>query len=146
MIGSGIMGKQGSPRSPRPESQDGGSGLGMKVYKIRCSDPRSWRRMSGLDCRWNSKTLLLHGLKSDASKYSSCRGLYAGKKHLWLQKNIRTIALMFGLLGCLFLLDYLMVSFHNFGKFQPPRIASNSSSRFQVQHATSHVLLTLSSN
>lgn len=127
------MGKQGSPRSPRPEFQDGKLGPGMKDYQIRCSE--NWRRVTGGDCRWSSKTLLLHGLRSDySSKYSSCRGLYVGKKHLWLQKHMRTILVMFGLMGCLFLLDSLMVSFFDFANLQHAAAISNNSSGFQVQH------------
>ncbi|XP_019462662.1 PREDICTED: uncharacterized protein At1g04910-like isoform X1 [Lupinus angustifolius] len=118
------MGKQGS-------SKDSVFGLGMKVHNIRCCNdpPPSWRRMTGVDCRWNSKSLLFHGLKSDTSKYSSCKGLYVGKKHLWLQKHIKIIVVMFGLLSSLFLLDSLIVSY-DFAKFQPSP-ASNSSSEFQ---------------
>lgn len=134
------MGKQGSPRSPRPEPKHAVFGLNMKVHNIRCcNDPPSWRRMTGVDCRWNSKSLLFHGLKSDSSKYTSCKGLYVGKKYLWLQKHIKTIVVMFGLLGCLFLLDSLMVSY-DFAKFQPT-IASNNSSglQVQVQRTTFHI-------
>lgn len=97
IIGSSVMGKQGSHKSLRPEFQG-----------------------------WHSKTLLLHGLKSDSSKCSYCRGLYVGKKH------IRAIVVMFGLLGCLFLLDSLVISYFEFTNLQPSA-ASNSSSVFQVQ-------------
>ncbi|KAL1328754.1 hypothetical protein AAHE18_13G395700 [Arachis hypogaea] len=83
----------------------------MKATKYRCNnnnnDPPCWRRISG----WNSNTtLLLHHHHHDASKYStsSCKGLYAGKKHLWLQKNvIMTMVIMLGFLACFFLLDYV---------------------------------------
>lgn len=125
------MGKQGSPRSPRPEFQGARVISGMKDHKITSSDPPSWKRVNGVDCRWHSKTLLLHGLRSDSSKYNSCRGLYVGKKHLWLQKHIKTIAVMFGLLACLFLLDSLVISFSEFENLQPST-ASNNSSGFQV--------------
>ncbi|KAK7247177.1 hypothetical protein RIF29_42054 [Crotalaria pallida] len=118
------MGKQGS-------SKDAVFGLGMKVHNVRCcNDPPSCRRMTSVDCRWNSKSLLFHGLKSDASKYSSYKGLYVGKKHLWLQKHIKTMVVMFGLLSCLLLLDSLMVSSYDFVKFQPSA-ASNNSNDFQ---------------
>ncbi|KAJ1414141.1 putative O-fucosyltransferase, plant [Sesbania bispinosa] len=118
--------KQGSPRSPRPEFEGGRVILGMKDYKITSSDAHapSWKRMAGVDCRWHSKTLLLHGLKNDSSKYNSLRGLYVGKKH------IKTIAVMVGLLGCLFLLDSLILSFYEFADPQPTT-ASNNSSGFQ---------------
>jgi len=75
---------------------------------------------------WHSKTLLLQGLKSDSSKCNYCRGLYVGKKH------IRAIVVMFGLLGCLFLLDSLIISFFEFTNLQPGA-APNNSSVFQVQ-------------
>lgn len=126
MIDDGIMGKQGSPRSPRPEFQGDRVISGMKDYKITSSDvPPSWKRVAGVDCRWHSKTLLLHGLKNDSSKYNSLRGIYVGKKH------IRTIVKMFGLLGCLFLLDSLIISFFEFSNLQPST-ASNNSSELQV--------------
>ncbi|RDX82358.1 hypothetical protein CR513_36867, partial [Mucuna pruriens] len=120
------MGKQGSHKSPRPEFQCANSVvMGMKDYKITSSDPPSWKRVTGgVDCRWHSKTLLLHGLKSDSSKCNACRGLYVGKKH------IRAIVVMFGLLGCLFLLDSLIISFFEFTNLQPGT-ASNHSSVFQ---------------
>ncbi|XP_027348597.1 O-fucosyltransferase 8-like isoform X2 [Abrus precatorius] len=102
---------------------------------LGCSDSPSWRRITEVDWRCNSKTLLLHGLKSDALKYSSCKGLYAGKKHLWLQKHLRTIVVMVGLLGCLLLLDSLVVSFSDFANFQPSTASSNSSG-FQVQRSS----------
>ncbi|KAG4971372.1 hypothetical protein JHK85_037793 [Glycine max] len=85
------MGKQGSHKSLRPEFQG-----------------------------WHSKTLLLHGLKSDSSKCSYCRGLYVGKKH------IRAIVVMFGLLGCLFLLDSLIISYFEFTNLQPSTASNNS--------------------
>jgi hypothetical protein len=94
--------------------------LGMKDYKIN-NDPLSWKRMTSVDCRWNSKTLVLHGLKSDSTKYNSIRGFYVGKK------NIRTIVLMFGLLGCLFLLDSIFISFFEFENLQPSTTSNNSS-------------------
>lgn len=106
------MGKQVSPRNPRPDFQGAARAiLGMKDYKITSND-----------CRWHSKTLLLHGLKNDSSKYNSIR---IGKK------NIKTIVVMFGLLGCLFLLDSLLISFFEFANLQQST-ASNNSSELQV--------------
>lgn len=97
------------------------------LYRITSSSdpPPSWKRMKRVDCRWHSKTLLLDGLKS-SSKHNSCRGLYVGKKH------IRTIVVTFGLLGCLFLLDSLVIAFFESPNPQPTT-ASNNSSGFQVQ-------------
>ncbi|KAK7302962.1 hypothetical protein RJT34_13859 [Clitoria ternatea] len=118
-----MMGKQGSHKSPRPECEGGNYGviLGMKDYKLTSSDTPSWKRMTGVDYRWHSKTLLLHGLKTDSSKCNSCRGLYVGKKH------IRTIVVMFGFLGSLFLLDSLVISFFEFTSHQPTAAPDNSS-------------------
>ncbi|KAI9120811.1 hypothetical protein K1719_007844 [Acacia pycnantha] len=119
------MGKQGSPRSPRPEFKKGELASGtMKDYQNRSSE--KWRRMTGGDSRWNSKTLLLHGLRSDSSKYGSCRGIYVGKKHLWLQKHLRTILVMFGFMSCLLLLDSLMVSIFDFANLQHSLANNNS--------------------
>jgi hypothetical protein len=115
------MGKQGSPEFKGATR----AMLGMKDYKITNNDPLSWKRMTSVDCRWNSKTLVLHGLKSDSTKYNSIRGFYVGKK------NIRTIVLMFGLLSCLFLLDSIFISFFEFENLQPST-ASNNSSELQV--------------
>jgi len=126
MIDDSIMGKQGSPRRPTPEFKGVARGLlGMKDYKITSNDPPSWKRMTAVDCRWHSKTFLLHGLKNDSSKYNSIKGFYVGKK------NIRTIVLMLGLLGCLFLLDSIFISFFEFENIQPSA-ASNHSSELQV--------------
>lgn len=126
MIDDSIMGKQGSPRRPTPEFKGAARGmLGMnKDYKITSNDPPSWKRMTAVDCRWHSKTLLLHGLKNDSSKYNTIKGFYVGKK------NIRTIVLMFGLLGCLFLLDSIFISFFEFENIKPSA-ASNHSSELQ---------------
>ncbi|KAK7245521.1 hypothetical protein RIF29_40367 [Crotalaria pallida] len=95
-----------------------------KLFKITSSsiDHHSWnKRMKGVAYyRWNSKTLLFHGLKS-SYKHNSCRGLYAGKKH------IRTIGVTFGLLGCLFMLDSLVFSFFESPNLQPTKAFNNSS-------------------
>ncbi|CAB4306671.1 unnamed protein product [Prunus armeniaca] len=58
------MGKQGSPRSPRPEPQiDDDLSSGTKDY-----DPSNvGRRMPGGDNHLNSKMLLLHGLRNDSN-------------------------------------------------------------------------------
>ncbi|WJX22458.1 hypothetical protein P8452_11762 [Trifolium repens] len=120
------MGKQGSPEFKGATR----AMLGMKDYKITNNDPLSWKRMTSVDCRWNSKTLVLHGLKSDSTKYNSIRGFYVGKK------NIRTIVLMFGLLGCLFLLDSIFISFFEFENLQPSTASNNSS---ELQGSDSYV-------
>lgn len=108
------MGKQNSPRSPRPEPLDDDLSLRMKECQIRSSengnDPSIGRRMSGGDNHWNSKMVLPYGWKNDNAKYTTCKTSYIGKKHLWLRKHVKSIFFMFGLMGLLFLLDSLMVS------------------------------------
>ncbi|KAK9936602.1 hypothetical protein M0R45_013434 [Rubus argutus] len=70
------------------------------------------RRISGGDYNLNSKMLFLHGLKShDSIKYSTCKGSFLGKKHLWLRKDVKSIIFVFVLMGFLLLLDSSLVSF-----------------------------------
>lgn len=130
------MGKQGSPRSPRPERLDDGLSLGIKDYQIRSSeignDPSIGRRMSGVDHHWSSKMVLPHGLKSDTMKYTTCKASYAGKKHSWLRKHMKSIVLMFGLMGLFFLLDSLLVSIFDSTNLENSSISSKSS-RLKVQ-------------
>ncbi|MED6148447.1 O-fucosyltransferase 8 [Stylosanthes scabra] len=67
--------------------------------------------------------------------WDSCalRGIYVGKKHLWLQKHIRTIAVVLGLLGCLFLIDSFFISFSEFENLHPNTSSNNSSAFLQVK-------------
>nr|XP_048323377.1 O-fucosyltransferase 8 isoform X2 [Ziziphus jujuba var. spinosa] len=69
------MGKQNSPRSPRPEPLDDDLSLRMKECQIRSSengnDPSIGRRMSGGDNHWNSKMVLPYGWKNDNAKYTT---------------------------------------------------------------------------
>ncbi|GLU13825.1 hypothetical protein SLE2022_304350 [Rubroshorea leprosula] len=110
------MGKQGTLMSPRPKPQDANVALGMKDYQVRCSDtlqgsdPSIGRRVLGGGNHWGSKDGLLHGLKNDSGKVSSCKGVYLGKKHTWLRRHAWSIAFVFAILGLLCLLDSLMVS------------------------------------
>ncbi|CAL9015716.1 unnamed protein product [Prunus brigantina] len=101
------MGKQGSPRSPRPEPQiNDDLSSGTKDY-----DPSNvGRRMPGGDNHLNSKMLLLHGLRNDSVKYTTCKGSFVGKKHLWLLKDVRSIIFVFALMDFLLLLDSFLVS------------------------------------
>ncbi|KAK9267254.1 hypothetical protein L1049_009676 [Liquidambar formosana] len=74
-------------------------------------------RLLGGECRgdshWN-KTAMLQGFKSGPVKYSACKGMHIGERHVWLPKHVRSIAFMFVLMGFFFLLDSLMVSiFHS---------------------------------
>ncbi|PON87274.1 O-fucosyltransferase [Trema orientale] len=124
------MGKQGSPRSPRPEVQKDDFSSGMKEYKLRSSetgnDPPLGRRISGGDYYWNLKPVSFHGPKNDISgKYGTYKGNYnVGKRHIWLRKHLKSIALMFMFMGFLFLLDSLMVSV-----FDSVNLQSGSSQR-----------------
>lgn len=137
------MGKQGSPRSPRPEPLDSGLSSGMKDYQIRSSetgnDPSIGRRMSGGDYHWNTKIVLPHGLKSDNAKNTTCKASYAGKKHTWLQKHMKSIVFMFGLMSLFFLLDSLMVSIFDPTNLETSSIPSKSS-RLKVQLCTTVVI------
>ncbi|XP_059669641.1 O-fucosyltransferase 8 [Cornus florida] len=110
------MGKQGSPRSPRPEHPNVDVSFGAKDYQYRCSetqqgcDPCKGRRISGGDYyHWN-KTFLLHNLKNESAKFSACKGVYVGKRHIWLRKHVRSIVFTFGFMGFLFLFDSLLFS------------------------------------
>ncbi|XP_038691712.1 O-fucosyltransferase 8 isoform X4 [Tripterygium wilfordii] len=110
------MGKQGSRRSPRPESRIADLSVGMKDYKLRTSDnsvggdPCIGRRNSGGDINWNSKVTLADTFKSDYGKPGPFKGVHVGKKHMWFQKHMRSIVFMFSFMGFLFLLDSFMVS------------------------------------
>ncbi|KAK8353550.1 hypothetical protein V6Z12_A05G165700 [Gossypium hirsutum] len=112
------MGKQGSPRCARPILQNTNSLFSTKDYHIRSSsdflrastDPSIGRRILGGDNYWNSKVVLLHGLKDNSGKFTPCKGVYVGKKHTWLRRNVKPIAFMLVLMAFLFLLDSLMVS------------------------------------
>lgn len=132
------MGKQGSPRRPRPGVQNADLALGMKDYQFRYpetlpgSDPSIGRRMSWGENHWNPKTVLLHGLKNDSAKYSAFKGVYIGKRHLWLRKYVRSIAFMFGLMGFVLLIDSLMVSIFDVRNLQPPSTQIKSSGQVNV--------------
>ncbi|KAK6264590.1 hypothetical protein SCA6_020024 [Theobroma cacao] len=110
------MGKQGSPRSPRPMSKNTNSVFRTKDYHIRssdssgASDPSIGRRILGGENYWNSKAALLHGLKADSGKFTACKGVYVGKRHTWFRRNVKSIAFTVVLIAFLFLLDSLMVS------------------------------------
>ncbi|XP_057948562.1 O-fucosyltransferase 8 isoform X2 [Malania oleifera] len=112
-----MMGKQGSPRSTHPKSLNPVSSFGMKDYHKRGleallgNDPYLGRRMSSGGDYHCSKAVWLHGVRNDATKFGSCKSVYAGKKQVWFRKNVRSIAFAVGLMGFLFVLDSLMVSF-----------------------------------
>lgn len=96
----------------------------MKEYQFRCpdtlpgNDPSIGRRNSWGDNHWNSKTVLLHGWKNDPAKYNAPKGVYVGKKNLWLRKHVKLIAFMLGLMGFILLIDSLMMSIFDLRNFQ----------------------------
>lgn len=113
------MGKQGSPKRPRPTSLSFDASSGLKEYQLRWTemlingDPSRGRRSSGADYNWN-KAILLKGYKNDFAKYSASKGVYASKRHTWwLRRHVRSIIFTFVLLGFFFLLDSLMFSFYD---------------------------------
>lgn len=132
------MGKQGTSRNPRPESQNEGM-LGMKDYQIRCSEnfcgnnPSIGRRLSGEDVNSSLKNVSVHGLKHDFSKLCASKGSYGGKRNFWLQKHVRSILFMIGVIGFVFLVDSLTVSLVNLiihWNSPPPRKSSSIKVKF----------------
>ncbi|KAM7500689.1 hypothetical protein LguiA_025103 [Lonicera macranthoides] len=120
------MGKQGSPKSPRPNDLNANLSSGAKDFQFRylekqqSGDLSIGRRNSGGECQWN-KVILFHGLRSNSAKFGSFKGGDAAKRQTWVHKHLPSVVFTFGLLGFLFLLDSLMFSiFH-------PAIVQNSS-------------------
>ncbi|XP_020547003.1 uncharacterized protein At1g04910 isoform X3 [Sesamum indicum] len=110
------MGKQGSPKSPRPGSLSFDASSGFKEYQFRWNemlqngDPSLGRRVSGGEYTWD-KPIFVKGFKNDSVKYNASKGGSAGKKHLWwFLRHLRSIIFTFMLMGLLFLLDSLMFS------------------------------------
>ncbi|KAL2494668.1 O-fucosyltransferase family protein [Forsythia ovata] len=108
------MGKQVSPRSRRPDSLNFDASSGLKEYQFRWTemvqngDPSLGRRVSGGDYNLDS-VVFSQGVKNDNVK--SCKGVYAGKRHIWwLHRHIRSIIFTFVLVCFLFLLDSVMFS------------------------------------
>lgn len=133
------MGKQGTSRNQRPESQNEGMPLGTKDYQIRCSEnfcgnnPSIGRRLSGEDVNSSLKNVSVHGLKHDFSKLSASKGSYGGKRNFWLQKHVRSILFMIGVIAFVFLVDSLTVSLVNLiirGNSPPPRKSSSIKVKF----------------
>ncbi|KAK8580593.1 hypothetical protein V6N13_143673 [Hibiscus sabdariffa] len=135
------MGKQGSPRCARPVSKNTNSVFRTKDYHIRSSldsfgataDPSFGRRISGGENYWDSKAVLLHGLKDDSGKLNPCKGVHVGKKHTWFRRNVKPIAFMLllmafmlSLTAFLFLLDSLMVSLFTSINLQGSSTSRNS--------------------
>ncbi|XWS19721.1 hypothetical protein CRYUN_Cryun31cG0040400 [Craigia yunnanensis] len=74
------------------------------------SDLSIGRRILGADNYWNSKVVLLHGLKDHSAKFNHFKGAYVGKGHSWFHRNVKPIAFVFFLMAFVFLLDSLIVS------------------------------------
>ncbi|KAK6932697.1 GDP-fucose protein O-fucosyltransferase [Dillenia turbinata] len=91
------MGKQSSPRSPRPEPL------------VPSSNPSLERRLSGGEYHWSKTTALLYGLKNEPTKLTACKS-FNGKRQLWLRKHVGSIVFPIGLLGFLWWMDSLTVS------------------------------------
>ncbi|CAK7350400.1 unnamed protein product [Dovyalis caffra] len=133
------MGKQGSPRSPRPDV------VNVKDYQKRSSeclpgsDPILGRRLSGGDSNWKTKVVLLHDLKTEYGKLGSCKAVYVGKRHLWFRKHVKSIAFMFALMGSLFLLDSFMVSLFDSINLQNSSPSRTSSGLKGDRHRTAYV-------
>ncbi|KAK4769970.1 hypothetical protein SAY87_030502 [Trapa incisa] len=112
------MGRQGSPRSPRPELQN--------ENLLSGSDPPIGRRITAGD--WN-KGVSINGFKNEPAK-ACVKGGYAGKRQNWLRRCLRNFVFMLGLTGLIFMYDSFMVSFMNYVLIPPytslPRETSNS--------------------
>ncbi|KAG8385418.1 hypothetical protein BUALT_Bualt03G0043300 [Buddleja alternifolia] len=100
------MGKQGSPKSPRPCSLS----FDAPTEKLQNGDPYLGRRVFGGDYNWD-KAILEKGFKNGSAKHGAYKGVYAGKRHIWwLRRHIKSIIFTFMLTGFLYLLDSLMFS------------------------------------
>lgn len=124
------MGKQGFPKSPRPESLNFD---GLKEYQLGWSemlqngDPSLGRRVSVGDYNWD-KAMLVKGCKNDNVKFNACKGVCASKRHLWwFHRHMRSIIFTVILMGFFSLLDWFMFSYFDptFLKNSPiPRITN----------------------
>ncbi|XP_043688093.1 O-fucosyltransferase 8-like isoform X2 [Telopea speciosissima] len=109
------MGKQGSPSNPRLPLGLVKPPSGMKSYQSRNSENLSGRetsigrRASGGDYIW-TKSVLLNELKNGTAKVGVSKGIYGAKRQKWVHKYLRTIVIVLGLMGSLFLFDSLMCS------------------------------------
>ncbi|VVA92937.1 unnamed protein product [Arabis nemorensis] len=105
------MGKQGSPRSPRPESKDKEEKIGRRSLDSLSGNDVLFigRRING------SEVSKAQGSKHDQSCGSSNKFSYSLKKqHSWLRRNFKSIVLMILVTGFICFLDTIMVSiFHS---------------------------------
>lgn len=104
------MGKQGSPRSPRPDMIEKGEKFGRRsLDSLSGNDLLLGRRLYG------SEVSKAQGSKHDQSCGSSHKFSYSWKKqHSWLRRNFKSIVLMISVTGFIFCIDSIMVSiFHS---------------------------------
>ncbi|CAE5958787.1 unnamed protein product [Arabidopsis arenosa] len=101
------MGKQGSPRSPRPENIDKEEKVGRRsLDSLSGNDLLLGRRIYG------SEVSKAQGSKHDQSCVSSNK--FWKKQHSWLRRNFKSIVLMISVTGFIFCIDSIMVSiFHS---------------------------------
>lgn len=111
------MGKQGSPKSPRPGSLSRDESSGMKegeqrwTEMLQNSDLSLGRRLSGAtDYNWD-KAMLVKAFKNDSAKYSASKGVSCagiGRRHF--RRHVRSIIFTFALMAFFFLLDSFIFS------------------------------------
>ncbi|KAG7598618.1 GDP-fucose protein O-fucosyltransferase [Arabidopsis suecica] len=101
------MGKQGSPRSPRPENIDKEEKVGR----------RSLDSLSGNDLLLGRRIYASEVSKAQGSKHDQSYGTsnkFWKKQHSWLRRNFKSIVLMISVTGFIFCIDSIMVSiFHS---------------------------------
>ncbi|CAF2160051.1 BnaA07g08090D [Brassica napus] len=105
------MGKQGSPRSPRPEPADKQEKTGRRSLDSSTgNDLFIGRRIFGSEV-----TKAHHGSKYDQSYGSRNKFSYSWKKQeSWLRRNFKSILLMISVTSFIFFMDSIMVSiFHS---------------------------------
>lgn len=124
-ISHGLMGRQGSPRSPRPGFQN--------AILLPGSDPPLGRRMPGGD--WN-KSVPTNAFKSEPAKLGA-KCPYTGKRQNWLRRHLRNFMFTLGLIGLFFMFDSFLMSINDYILFPPyttlPREPSKSKVRFLHQ-------------
>ncbi|KAL1212827.1 O-fucosyltransferase 8 [Cardamine amara subsp. amara] len=100
------MGKQGSPRSPRPETIDKEEKYGRRsLDSLSGNDLLLGRRIYG------NEVSKAQGSKHDQSCGTSNKFSYSWKKqHSWLRMNFKSIILMISVAGFIFCIDSIMVS------------------------------------
>lgn len=100
------MGKQGSPRSPRPETIDKEEKYGRRsLDSLTGNDIFIGRRINGSEV--SKAQASIH----DQSCGTSNKHSYSWKKqHSWLRMNFKSIVLMISVIGFIFCIDSIMVS------------------------------------